>query len=131
VKAFKYVYNWALGEGVLNPTEEEAAYSTADSFHNMDEFFYFDVTFDKDIIKTAPAVDTPISNDVLQKTDLSNFVKVNGKDVATFLTSLVLVGNGGIISTNFTSLPLTSWKLSITKNIKRMALRSINLAITI
>ena len=91
VKAFKYVYNWALGEGVLNPTEEEAAYSTADSFHNMDEFFYFDVTFDKDIVKTAPAVDTPISNDVLQKTDLSNFVKVNGKDVATAMYSIAVV----------------------------------------
>ena len=70
VKAFKYVYSWAMGEGVLNPTEEEVKYSSADSFHNMDEFFYFDVTFDKDIVKTAPALDMPLSNDALQKADL-------------------------------------------------------------
>ena len=91
VKAFKYVYNWALGEGVLNPTEEEAAYSMADSFHNMDDFFYFDVTFDKDIVKTAPAVDKPLTNDELQKADLANLVKVNGKDVATAMYSIAVV----------------------------------------
>ena len=91
VKAFKYVYSWAMGEGVLNPTEEEVKYSSADSFHNMDEFFYFDVTFDKDIVKTAPAVDTPLSNDDLQKADLSNLVKVNGKDVATAMYSIAVV----------------------------------------
>ena len=91
VKAFKYVYNWAMGEGVVNPAEEEVKYSTADSFHNMDEFFYFDVTFDKDIVKTAPAVDTPLTNDDLQKADLSNLVKVNGKDVATAMSSIAVV----------------------------------------
>ena len=91
VKAFKYVYSWAMGEGVLNPAEEEVAYSTADSFHNMDEFFYFDVTFDKDIVKTAPAVDTPLTNDDLQKAGLSNLVKVNGKDVATAMYSIAVV----------------------------------------
>ncbi len=91
VKAFKYVYSWAMGEGVLNPAEEEVKYSSADSFHNMDEFFYFDVTFDKDIVKTAPAVDTPLSNDDLQKAALSNLVKVNGKDVATAMYSIAVV----------------------------------------
>ena len=91
VKAFKYVYSWAMGEGVLNPTEEEVKYSSADSFHNMDEFFYFDVTFDKDIVKTAPAVDTPLSNDNLQKVALSKLVKVNGKDVATAMYSIAVV----------------------------------------
>ena len=91
VKAFKYVYSWAMGEGVLNPTEEEVKYSSADSFHNMDEFFYFDVTFDKDIVKTAPEVDTPLSNDDLQKAALSNLVKVNGKDVATAMYSIAVV----------------------------------------
>ena len=91
VKAFKYVYNWALGEGVLNPTEEEVKYFFADSFHNMDEFFYFDVTFDKAVVATAPAVDTPLSNDALQKADLSNLVKVNGKDVATAMYSIAVV----------------------------------------
>ena len=87
VKAFKYVYNWALGQGALNPTEE-VRYSSADSFHNMDEFFYFDVTFDKDILVSAPTVDTPLSNDALQKADLSNLVKVNGKDVPTAMYSV-------------------------------------------
>ena len=91
VKAFKCVYSWAMGEGVLNPTEEEVKYSSADSFHNMDEFFYFDVTFDKDVVKTAPAVDTPLSNDDLQKAALSNLVKVNGKDVATAMYSIAVV----------------------------------------
>ena len=91
VKAFKYVYNWAMGEGVVNPAEEAVKYSTADSFHNMDEFFYFDVTFDKDIVKTAPAKDTPLTNDDLQKADLSNLVKVNGKDVATAMSSIAFV----------------------------------------
>ena len=91
VKAFKYVYNWALGEGVVNPAEESVSYASADVFHNMDEFFYFDVTFDKDVVKTAPAVDTPLSNDALQKTDLANLVKVNGKDVATTMYSIAAV----------------------------------------
>ena len=92
VKAFKYVYSWAMGEGVLNPAEENVAYSTADSFHNMDEFFYFDVTFDKDIVKTAPAdKDKPLTGDDLQKADLSNLVKVNGKDVATAMYSIAVV----------------------------------------
>ena len=91
VKAFKYVYNWAMGEGVLNPAEEEVRYSTADSFHKMEEFFYFDVTFDKDVVKTAPAVDTPLSNDALQKADLANLVKVNGKDVAAAMYSIAVV----------------------------------------
>ena len=57
----------------------------------MDEFFYFDVTFDKDIVKTAPAVDTPLTNDDLQKAGLSNLVKVNGKDVATAMYSIAVV----------------------------------------
>ena len=91
VKAFKYVYNWAMGEGVLNPTEEEVNYSSADSFHKMDEFFYFDVTFDKDIVKTAPTTDKPLTNDALQKADLSNLVKVNGKNVETAMSSVAVV----------------------------------------
>ena len=91
VKAFKYVYNWAMGEGVLNPAEEEVTYVTSSEAEMTDEFFYFDVTFDKDIVKTAPAVDTPLSNDDLQKADLSNLVKVNGKDVATAMYSIAVV----------------------------------------
>ena len=91
VKAFKYVYNWAMGEGVLNPAEESVSYASADFFHNATDFFYFDVTFDKDIVKTAPAVDMPLSNDELQKADLANLVKVNGKDMATTMSYIHVV----------------------------------------
>ncbi|MBR4942895.1 MAG: InlB B-repeat-containing protein, partial [Clostridia bacterium] len=91
VKAFKYVYNWAMGEGVLNPTEESVNYASADFFHNAEEFFYFDVTFDKAIVKTAPTIDMPLSNDGLQKADLNNLVKINGKDMATTMSYIHVV----------------------------------------
>ena len=91
VKAFKYVYNWAMGEGVLNPAEESVRYASADFFHNATDFFYFDVTFDKDIVKTAPALDMPLSNDELQKADLANLVKVNGKDMETTMAYIHVV----------------------------------------
>ena len=38
-------------------------------------------------------------------------------------TNLVRAGNGGITSTNSTSLPSTNWKRSTTKNIRRTGLR--------
>ena len=91
VKAFKTVNNWALKQTAVNPTGAAVNYAEADSFHNMDEFFYFDVTFDKDILVSAPTVDTPLSNDALQKADLSNLVKVNGKDVPTAMYSVAVV----------------------------------------
>ena len=44
VKAFKYVYSWAMGEGVLNPAEEEAKLASVGEVVRANEFFYFDVT---------------------------------------------------------------------------------------
>lgn len=88
VKEFKFVYNWALKQMTVNPVCETVGYKAATSFRKMDEFFYFDVTFDKDVINEVPTVDTPLSGDVLQKTDLSNLVKINGKSVSEAMYSV-------------------------------------------
>lgn len=91
VKAFKVVYNMALDQATINPTSDSVNYLSADSFHNMDTFFYFDVKFDKSIFTTAPAIDTPLTGNDLQKTDLSNLVSINGKNVATAMNSVQAV----------------------------------------